>query len=375
MRIPISSLIRPAFAAMLVSSTAAIVLARLAPAGTGWRIPSATRYASVNTFYLDHCRRGSFWVDREGGPALDLRAPDDELLEYASCSPWRDERGRTQVVSRWSQNLRSESSGTAYGLARLSFPDGEVLDHFETDVVPASTPCWYPGTRARVLFAGGDGILYLYDFESTDSGDGPDDAPGRRLRAIPWNCAVPGGDGVYLSEPNWPSDPRFSHLLFVGLRKIGRTKSHLPPAMTQIWWLRLGDDGASIDAAGPLIDLPTGGPDTYDRCATFAVTADGRPMLAYYRRQGQHSTGLYIVPLELDPASRSPRPPSGEATKVADGCLTCPPIFSCDGRWVSIIQGGWGYQGAVRRIPLAFGGDGIADSRSCSVGEPGPAVR
>ena len=240
MRLSLTSAIRPAFVILLTSSTAAIVLGRLAPAESGRRIPAPVRYAGVNTFYLDHGRRGSVWLDREGGPPVELACPDDELLEYASCSPWRDERGRAQVVCRWSQDVRSEASGIGYGLARLSFPDGEVLDHFQTDVVPVSSPCWHPGTRSRVLFTGGDGILYRYDFDAAEPGGRAEP----RLREVRWKCPVPGGEAVYLSEPNWPSDPRFSHLLFVGLRKTGMSWGHLRPPISQIWWIRLGDDGA-----------------------------------------------------------------------------------------------------------------------------------
>src|SRR4051812_27233774 len=98
MRFSLSSLARFVAGAALISSAAAIGLARLAPPPKGWRMLSPGRYANVNTFYLDPCRRGSSWIDREGGAMIELPFRDDELLEYGACSPWRDEEGRFQVV-------------------------------------------------------------------------------------------------------------------------------------------------------------------------------------------------------------------------------------------------------------------------------------
>lgn len=375
MRHPLSSLARPVLALALVSSTAALVLARLAPAERGWRTPSETRYASVNAFYLDQCRRGSIWVDRDGGPPLDLGFGENELLEYASCSPWRDEQGHSQIVGRWSWNLRSGSSDTSYGLARFSLPDGELLDHVETDVVPVSSPCWYPGTRARVLFAAGDGMLYQYNFEAAESGDGRDGRREAQPHPLTWNCAVPGGDGVFLSEPNWPSDPRFSHLLFVGLRKTVTSKARLSSTSTQIWWLRLSDDGGSIDEAGLLLEPSADGEESNYRCPTFGEAPGGRPVLAYYRRHERRSSELYVVPIDLDPESRCPRTASAPGSMIADRCLTSPPFFSRDGRWISVVQGIGGDRGVVRRIPLALGTDAVASLPSPSALVAGAARR
>ena len=333
----LSSLARLAIGTILISSAAAIGLARLAPPSRGWRMLSPSRYANVNTFYLDPGRRGSSWVDREGGAMLDLPFSDDELLEYASCSPWRDEQGRAQVVGRWSWGFRGETPDMSYGLARVTFPDGKIIDHVETQVVPVSNPCWYPGTRARVLFAAGDGKLYQYAFESVDGGEIRDERP----RPIVWNCKVPGGDAVFLAEPYLPADPSFSHLLFVGLRTTESKGGRPSSTPASIWWLRLSDGGGSIEEAGRLMDPPSGGEEVNERCPILGRTSDGRPC-AGLSPQGprSHRTELRLLDLELDPETRCPRPAAGIGTKLADDCLPNPPIISADGRWISVVQEG-----------------------------------
>lgn len=52
------------------------------------------------------------------------------------------------------------------GLARISYPDGEILDQVSLEVVPLSSPCWLEGTSARVVFGAADGKLYRLAFES-----------------------------------------------------------------------------------------------------------------------------------------------------------------------------------------------------------------
>ena len=273
MRFSLSSLARFAIGTILVSSAAAIGLARLAPQTEGWRMLSPSRYANVNTFYFDQGHRGSSWLDREGGPMREVPFRDEELLEYASCSPWRDEQGRSQVVGRWSWSLRSETPDRAYGLARITFPDGEVLDHVETDVVPVSNPCWYPGTGSRILFAAGDGKLYQCNFESRDDAAVASNSRVMLPRPILWNCKFPDGEGVFLAEPHWPSDPGFSRLLFVSLRSCRGISGKPASSPAQIWWLLLSEAGGSVEEAGRMIAPPTSGDEVNERCPALGRVA------------------------------------------------------------------------------------------------------
>lgn len=364
MRFSLSSLARLAIGTILVSAAAAIGLARLAPPHEGWRMLGPSRYVNVNSFYLDPCRRGSSWLDREGGAMRDVPFGDEELLEYASSSPWRDELGRTQVIGRWSWGFKSEATDRAYGLARITFPDGEVLDHIETDVVPVSSPCWYPGTGARVLFAAGDGKLYQCNFEPGDDGAAGSDRHVERPRPIAWNCEFPGGEGLYLAEPHWPTDPNFSRILFVSLRTSRRIRGEMESTPAQIWWLRLSEDGDSIEEAGRLFNPPASQPEANERCPTVGRTPDGRPLLAYFRKEGMQRANLYLIDIEFGPGMRHPGPVPGVGTKIADACLPSPPVFSGDGRWITIIQADGGSNRVVRRVRADLRGETVMAAAS-----------
>jgi hypothetical protein len=356
MRFSLSSLLRLGLLAVLLSSAAALGLARIVPAPKGWRMLRPVAYTSINSFCLDPCSRGSVWIDRDGATIGGSRRGDDELIEYASFSPWCDENGRCQVVSRWSWGLQGESSEGSYGLARVTYPAGEVLDHVETDVVPVSYPCWYPGTRARVLFAAGDGKLYQCAFEPAEGPDGPADGTEGRPRELVWDCPLPCEDGVYLTDPCWPSDPRMRNILFVGLRCTpGPSRGGVGP--TQIWWLRLSDEGGSIEEAGQLLGGPTDSPAVVERCPVLGRSPAGGSLLAYFRGTKGQPMGLHVVQIEMDPGQDCPRAVAGSDATLAENCLASPPVFSSDRRWLSIVQLAEGGRG-LRRIPL--GGNAAA---------------
>ena len=108
------------------------------------------------------------WLDAETGTVTTFPIEEGDVLEAASCSPWVDEKGRHQVIGRWSSRTKDGpmSMSTDFGLARYMFPSGQLLDHVSTDIVPVGAPSWFPGTRANILFAAGDGNLYKYAFET-----------------------------------------------------------------------------------------------------------------------------------------------------------------------------------------------------------------
>ncbi len=356
MRVSLYSLMRFGVGGLVLTLAAAVGLARIAPAPSGWRIPCPVAYTSINSFYLEPCGRGSVWIDLDGGATVGgTRKGDAELIEYASFSPWRDESGRWQVVGRWSWGLHGDSTESSYGLARVTFPGGEVLDHVETDVFPVSDPCWYPGTRARVLFAAGDGRLYQCAFEPAGGPGAPPDGGEVRPRVLTWNCPLPGEGGVYLTDPCWPSDPRMRNIIFVGLRRTppiaGGTRVSGP---TQIWWLRLSDDGGSIEEAGQLLGKATDGPDVVERCPMLGCSPAGVPVLAYLRLMPGQPLALYVAEIDMDREHGCPRLVAGSGAKVAENCQASPPIFSRDRRWLGVVQLSDGLP-RLRRIPLDEG--------------------
>jgi hypothetical protein len=375
MRFSVSSLARLVLVAVVASSAAAIGLARLTPEPRGWRMPAPVRYAGVNAFYLDPCGRGSTWVDREGGPPVDLHLPDDQLFEYASCSPWRDEDGRSQVVGRWSwSGTRTEAPDISYGLARVTFPEGRVLDHVETDFVPVSNPCWYPGTRARILFAAGDGQLYQFDF---DAAHAKSDDPARPS-AIRWNCEMPHDGGIYMSDPYWPNLAGFSRTLLVVIRPTDGIRNRKASTPSQIWWLRLSEEGDAVEEAGQLLESPSAGKDANERCPSLDRGPDGRPTLAYLRQTGSGRFDLHLSPIEIDAEGGRPRAPSGPGAKVAEDCHANPALFSRDGRWITFVQATNGLHAVIRRRPvdLEAGPAAVAaPSRAAGDDRPSPGTK
>ncbi len=134
------------------------------------------------------------------------------------------------------------SISTDFGLARYSFPDGQVLDHVSTEIVPVGPPCWFPGDRARILFAGGDGELYHFAFEADSLAKELDPEAGRDERPIPlaWRCAKPGLGKVFLSDLTWPEDPRLMGYVVVSLREQAPESEALRSFTgTALWWLKL----------------------------------------------------------------------------------------------------------------------------------------
>jgi len=366
MRFSLTSLIRLLVALMLGSTAAAIGVSRLAGPAEARRVPRAPEYVGLNAFVLTPGFPGSYWLERDRGRIISPDLAGGDALDYASLSPWRDDRGRAQAVGRWSGPLRVDSGAQESGLIRATFPDGEVLDRVATDLLPIGAPCWYPGTTARVLFAAGDGALYRFAFES-----GPDAGPGRgerdeRPRRIGWRVETPGRRPVYIADPHWPSDARFGRLLFVALREIEPGGGRPRMTRTRLWWLRLDDDGGAIEGAGRLIP-PGAGPeagDVEERFPTVGIGPDGRPILGYLRKVGDAPWELHAVPIAADPAGRRPPVVVGPGTKLADCCLPSAPALSTDGRWISAVTSDASRGAVLVRVDLA--------TRAATRAMPGP---
>jgi hypothetical protein len=347
MQISLMSLIRLFVLTALVASAAAVGLSRLAPPPRPWRMATPVNAISYNHCFLREGGQGSIWLAKDDGRELPFQLPSDERLDYSSQSPWRDDQGRSQVVGRWTRRSGASEGDSEFGMARVSFPDGEVIDRVPTNVVPLSSPCWYPGTRARVLFAGGDGQLYDYAFESP-SLSGSDPSPAYESpRQLRWTCDRPGGDGLFLSDPHWPTDPRLSRVVFVSLRFKTRSSGHSAFNFSEIWWLRLSEDGTAIEEAKRLLDPGPGSAGFEERCPTIGQSPDGTLALAYLRKDRARYWELRKVKISLEGTDRRPVASQGLGQKLADGCQPCAPAFLKDGRHIMVIQAGDTVRGAV----------------------------
>jgi hypothetical protein len=356
MRFSLTSLIRILAVSILGFSAAAIGLSRLAPPPKGWRMSCPVANVNVNTFLLSQGSRDSLWLAKDEGRTSTLPVPDGEILDYASCSPWRDERGRSQVIGRWSCDPTVSRSENEFGLARLSYPDGEVIDRITTEVVPVSAPCWYPGTGSRVLFAAGDGRLYHYAFES-HSWTTPDPGGPRQNEPsmLVWDCKLPGVGDVYLSDPHWSTETYSNRIVLVALRLIEPNTGRQQFTRSQLWWLRLSGDGRAIVEAARLVEPAVGPNDAEERCPSIGKTSDGRLVLAYLRKVGTSPWEMRVMPLALDATGDRPVTVTSVGKKIAEACLPFTPTFSSDGRQISFIQGDSPASAVIRRVVLDGG--------------------
>ena len=109
------------------------------------------------------------------------------------------------------------------------------------------------------------------------------------------------------------------------------------------WWFLMSEDGAAIEAAGPL--RPQGSQprldgDSAKHFPNIAVAADGTISMIYLSRpQGSCYMRLEGTTIEIDSASGLPqiladRPPQ----VLAEECASVPPVFSADGKAAFVIS-------------------------------------
>src|SRR5262249_599200 len=157
--------------------------------------------------------------------------------------------GRSQIVGKWAGWTRNGALVGA-GLARLSYPDGEFLDRVNLDVNPRGTPCWGPGTAARVIFAAHDGRLYRFAFDQRRGAEAAVTGRDRAPVALVRRAGGPAREGVFLLDPSWPADPRLERHLLVSLRLVQRAENDPSPELQELWWLRLDPSETAIEEAG-----------------------------------------------------------------------------------------------------------------------------
>ena len=371
MRCAIASLLRLAVGSVLMLSLIALGLGRHSPAVSARRVPAPASQLFINHLpgFWRPAVEDMLWLDAETGQTTHVPLRGEPMLQAASLSPWRDENGSHQVVGFRAQGINK--GGIV--LERASFPDGAVLDAIEIDVFAnGSRVCWYPGTRARVLFIGGDNQLYMFDFER-DASAGPrgrDDGPMDRPRPLAWTNPDSRA-GTWFGDLHWPAHARFAHLILA--RSGGRDRSaHSDRGLA---WLRLGEAGDSVEEWGRLLDRSTLPPGSGARSPSLGVAADGRLLLAYLEGEGEWRWSLRVTPIVLEPDGR-PRTVTEPGRVVAEGCLvTFPAAFSRDGRFVNVVIKGGDGSPVVQRIELDAPWSPrppLASMRSdISVGRPG----
>ncbi|MHC5542721.1 hypothetical protein ACYOEI_31235, partial [Singulisphaera rosea] len=222
------------------------------------RVLSQPKYAPVNQQLISH--PNILMLDTERGELVPIALGHSLAFNTASCSPWRDEQGRTSIASSWMLRAPGNSSegSLAFKLARFRWPDGKLMEQTEVNFFPASPPAWSPDASGRILVVGWDGQLYRFDFgQDPRNRDGSsDEFPHRPLN---WQSLPQGKVKPMVEDTIWPSDPRLRGLLVSVLLLDGHSQGY---CQRQISWLRISPDASSIEAAGNLAPLRSGSPTT-----------------------------------------------------------------------------------------------------------------
>ena len=357
-----SSLIRLIVVMALGTTMLAVGLSKLDPPKPGWRTLHASTYSNINEYFLNVMDRTPRWLDAETGRVGEYPLEDGDVLEAAGCSPWVDEKGDRQVVGRWSSRTKDGpmSMSTDFGLGRYTFPGGRLLDHVSTEIIPVGPPAWFPGTRARVLFAAGDGNLYHFAFEPEPWMKEADPLAKGDLKPklVTWKCPKPGIGNIFLSDLTWPEDPRMGGCVVVSLREQSEaSRGSRTFTRARLWWLKLNHAGTEVVEAGRLLapqsDESLDGP-CDERSPTIGVVAGGKLVVAYmYQRDKARGWELRLTPVEFEGDHQVPRADESKGVLVVDGCMPSHPTFSTDGRWLNAIVDAGSATGRSARLSIA----------------------
>ena len=178
---------------------------------------------------------------------------------------------------------------------------------------------------------------------------------------------------------SWPDEPRLGGRALASLRFKDRETGRWTD--WQVWWLQLDRGGASIIAAGRLLQPNLADAADLRRLPNL-VNVCGEPALAYLmHRPGESGYQLRVAPIQFDPDSGSPHAHEVDSQTLAGGCLQTGPVASADGRWIAVVRTGVPHLRSERiAIPGNAGTDltspdcllGCRDLRSVVLGRASP---
>ena len=337
-----SSLIRLTAFLAIGATMFAVSLSRVERPTEATRTRQHPSQINVNEYYLGGTGRHPHWFDADSGRIVPMPVIEGDVLESSSRSPWVDETGQGQVIGRWSTRSDRGPTSTAadFGLARYTFPEGTLLNHVSSDVMPIAPPAWYPGTSARILFPGGDGRLYHFAFERTQPGSArPIPDVDTRPRPIAWQCTGPGLGEPYISDVQWPDDARLGGYLVATLRwREADSEGNLSFARNHLWWLRLDPTGTAIVDRGRLIDDDREVHD--ERNPTIAALPDGRLVASYlYQSEDDKSWQIRLGIVRNDPERKVPEIVASTIRTLDGQFQPAFAGFSADGRHLAVVMG------------------------------------
>ncbi len=381
MRFSFSSLFRLIVISALASATAAVVVSRLDPPAPSFRLAQGVKYAGLSGFYWASGRAEVRWLDLETGTLADAPIAPGETLDTASISPWKDEKGQSQIVGRWSKKEPGTEPvnglSNQFGLARYRFPSGERIDHVTTEIIPAGPVSWFPGNAGKVMFNGGDGNLYRFSFDPNEATGEPDTAP-VKVGLAEGSPIAEQLDGAFLCDLHWPTDPRLGGLAVLSLRirtpiNVGNWE-RARYSRGQVWWVRFNQEGSRIVSGGRLFRSDDRA-DLDERAPTLAVGPDGQPLVSFkLKRPGHSGWELRVADLSREALAAGPNLPLDASRLIAAHHSASPAPLSPDGRRIySLTQEPGAKQPSLKAFPVERAAvDGLAGRLSHDGRRPGP---
>jgi hypothetical protein len=277
-------------------------------------------------------------LDPETGRLSFVPIQGGDSFDSATCSPWEDDQGQSDMVGRWLGRSQVDKICEGCGLARYKFPSGQLLERVKLDVMPVSRPCFDPDWPTSVLFAAGDGKLYRYTFEGAPNAAQGSAAGEAGPTPLTWKTSTAGTMPVAISDPIWPSDSRFKGRLIASLTFLVKGSDGRTTMRSRLGWLRLNREGTEIVQTGHLIEqdraTSPGGDGPDETVPTLQVTEDGTGLMLAYLSHAPRELGwtLWAAPLKLDCESGTPTVDKSRLCAVAANRSHMIPVFSADGR-------------------------------------------
>jgi hypothetical protein len=348
--------IRLLTAGAMAVSFVAVLMGRSVPRTPAYRYDPVPYLSIMDEGAVDSRPRV---LDTRTGTLSTLPLPARQNLRWGSLSPWVDGNGERHVVGWWSafgQGGPRAAGLTNYGLARVTFPGGRLIESIADAPVPIGRPCWSPGQPQRLLYPAGDGRLYHVDFRGSD---GPASEP-PRIQPVSWNGLPAPLREPFVESICWPESRAFGARLLAAARFpqiSGRT------TRTRLCWLTLGPSGKEVTNVETIsVD---DAPDTNElgsTCASLCLSSDGRYSIAFQRPSDRaEPNALWLAAADASELLRARGIPSHRLRLVADRVTRVPAAFSPDGDALYAVVSPREHAPAVRRFflghePAASGG-------------------